>query len=66
METYFRTQLEALEGAEDAKSQNANTHVKSGSTQCDCGESLSYSLIDSSTLNILEEFVYCEACCDNN
>ncbi|MCH8067793.1 MAG: hypothetical protein IID16_00770 [Candidatus Marinimicrobia bacterium] len=66
MKTYFRTQEETKEASEIAKEENANTHIKSGVTLCECGESLSYFLIDSSTLNHLETFVYCESCTDHN
>ena len=65
METYFRTQEETVEATQKAVNENRNTYIKTGSTQCECGESLAYFLIDSSTLNILESFVYCEYCADH-
>ena len=66
METYFRTQDETLSAANKAQTENHDTHVRESYFICECGESLSYDLIDSKTLNILEEFVYCEACCNHN
>lgn len=65
MITYFRTQKKTKIAAETAKQENENTHIKSGITLCECGESLSYFLIDSLTLNHLETFVYCESCTDH-
>ena len=59
---YFNTQEETVNAANEAKENNVDTYTKKGSVQCDCGESFAVFLIDEKTLNILEEFVYCEAC----
>jgi len=66
MITYLTTQELTEKAADQAREENNGTHTKKGSVQCDCGESFAVFLIDDNSLNIIEEFVYCEACHDNN
>ena len=64
MTTYFKTQEETIEAANQAQKENANTHVVKSNFFCDCGESFACYLRHDETLEDIETFVYCEACHD--
>ena len=62
MTTYFKTQKETINAANQALKENANIHVILSNFFCDCGESFACYLRHNKTLEDLEVFVYCEAC----
>lgn len=62
MENYFKTQEEAIKKAKEAVKENFNTFLSKTNHYCRCGESLSFNLIDSDSLNLLEKFIVCESC----
>lgn len=66
MKTYFKTTEEAKVAAELELKENFNTHLEKADHYCECGQSLSYNLIDSNTLNVLEKFIVCESCYYNH
>lgn len=65
METYLTTQEETIKAAEQAKAGTFGTYIEKRSYQCACGESFACYLINEKTLDTLETFVHCEACCTN-
>ena len=62
MKTFFKTQKETIEAANQAQRENDNTHIVKSNFFCECGESFACYLRHDKTLENLEIFVYCEAC----